>query len=163
MNDESPSVSREATCFLDDYLQFLLATASGLASYPFHLIAAKSGVSVAEWRVMACLWDTDGQTITELARLAQMEQSRLTRVIERMEKRGYVRRERKQDDRRKVYIWLASHGLLVVRDLVAQAKAQEAEFLKAHLTPGEGRRLKALLGKLIDSAGKDHVAAIRRS
>lgn len=148
--------------FLDDYLQFLLATASGLASYPFHNQVVAAGISVAEWRVVACLWDSDGQTITELARLAQMEQSRLTRVIERMEKRGYVRRERKADDRRKVYVWLEPVGLETARELVAKAKLQEAEFLAANLTAAEGERLKRLLRKIIGNADPDNGGAIRR-
>ncbi len=153
----------ETEGFLRDYLQFLLATASGLASHPFHQQAAGAGVSVAEWRVMACLWDTDGQTITELARLAQMEQSRLTRVIERMEKRGYVTRTRNDDDRRKVYVWLAPQGAEIAENLVQRAKVQEAEFLREHLTVAEGQRLKVLLSKLIHSASKDNPDAIRRA
>ena len=162
MNDHSPHQIRKEQGFLDDYLQFLLATASGLASHPFHEQVSQTGASVAEWRVMACLSNMDGQTITELARLAQMEQSRLTRVIERMENRGYVTRERRTDDRRKVYVWLTEQGGQIAADLVQQAKIQEAQFLKDHLTPTEALRLKALLSKLIESASKETIAAIRR-
>lgn len=149
--------------FLDDYLQFLLATASGLASHPFHLQASAAGVQVAEWRILACLTDRDGQTITELARLAQMEQSRLTRVVERMEKRGYLIRVRQDEDRRKVHVWLADLGRSVARDLVKRAKTHEAEFLAANLTAAEGDRLKALLCKLIGKASRGDVTAVRRA
>lgn len=153
----------EPAPFLPDYLQFLLATASGLASHPFHLQATKAGVPVAEWRVMACLWDSDGQTISVLARLAQMEQSRLTRVIERMEKRGYVFRVRQQGDRRKVRVWLEPEGRRIAGELVWKARQQEAGFLRDHLTPAEARRLKSLLSKLIDSAGKGGPPSILRN
>lgn len=162
MTGSTGANTAEPSAFLADYLQFLLATASGLASHPFHVQAAKAGVPVAEWRVMACLWDSDGQTITELARLAQMEQSRLTRVIERMEKRGHVSRVRQDGDRRKVYVWLEPEGRRIAGDLVGQARLQEAAFLQDHLSPTEARRLKSLLTKLIDSAGKDQPVTIRR-
>lgn len=148
--------------FLDDYLQFLLATSSGLASHPFHQQVMAAGIAVAEWRVMACLSDNDGQMVTELARLAQMEQSRLTRVIERMERRGFVTRRRAGGDRRKVHVWLAPEGAAIAAGLIARARAQEAAFLAEHLTPSEGQRLKALLSKLIRSASRDITAAIRR-
>lgn len=163
MADPSPPPWRPGEPFLDDYLQFLLATASGLASHPFHLQVQAAGVAVAEWRVLACLTDRDGQTITELARLAQMEQSRLTRVVERMEKRGYVTRVRQAEDRRKVHVWLAEPGRSIGLDLVHRARQQEAVFLAANLTAAEGARLKALLRKLIGNAGQGDVAAIRRA
>lgn len=146
--------------FLADYLQFLLATASGIASHGFHLQTVEAGVPVAEWRVLACLSDKDGQTVTELARLAQMEQSRLTRVVERMDKRGLVTRQRSVADRRNVFVHLTPEGARLASDLVAQAKAHEAEFLASLLTPEEGAQLKSLLTTLIERA--DPVHAVRR-
>lgn len=162
MSDHNSDKPEAEEPFLADYLQFLLATASGLASHGFHVQAAAAGVSVAEWRVLACLSDCDGQSVTELARLAQMEQSRLTRVIERMDNRGHVTRKRCQDDRRKVYVWLTEQGAGIGRDLVARARTHEAEFIESCLSPAEGRRLKALLTRLIERAGKGKVHAIRR-
>ncbi|RMC30815.1 MarR family winged helix-turn-helix transcriptional regulator [Paracoccus alkanivorans] len=162
MSDHERDKPETGEPFLADYLQFLLATASGLASHSFHVQAAAAGVSVAEWRVLACLSDCDGQSVTELARLAQMEQSRLTRVIERMDNRGHVTRKRCRDDRRKVHVWLTGQGAGIARDLVARARAHETEFIESCLSPAEGRRLKALLVKLIERAGKGKVHAIRR-
>lgn len=146
--------------FLSDYLQFLLATASGLASDGFHRHAVARGVPVPEWRVLACLSDHDGQAVTELARLAQMEQSRLTRVVERMDKRGLVTRQRCDVDRRRVHVYLTEEGRAQARHLVAEARAQEAEFLAAALTPAEGRRLKQLLTRIIERTDIGH--AVRR-
>lgn len=146
--------------FLADYLQFLLATASGIASHGFHVQAVEAGVPVAEWRVLACLSDKDGQTVTELARLAQMEQSRLTRVVERMDKRGLVLRERSVTDRRNVFVHLTPEGRALGATLVAQAKRHEAAFLAATMTPQEGAQLKALLTGIIARAEPVH--AVRR-
>lgn len=157
MSTPSPSADKG---FLADYLQFLLATASGIASHGFHIQAAEAGVPVAEWRVLACLSDKDGQTVTELARLAQMEQSRLTRVVERMDKRGLVLRERSVADRRNVFVHLTPEGRTLASTLVAQAKRHEAEFIAATLTPQEGAQLKALLTSIIERA--DPVHAVRR-
>lgn len=154
----STSPPREG--FLADYLQFLLATASGIASHGFHVQAVGAGVPVAEWRVLACLSDKDGQTVTELARLAQMEQSRLTRVVERMDKRGLVLRERSVADRRNVFVHLTPEGRTMGAQLVQQAKRHEAEFIAATLTPAEGEQLKDLLTSIIKRT--DPVHAVRR-
>lgn len=161
MNPASPALPSEEP-FLPDYLQYLLATASGLASHPFHQQVIADGLAVAEWRVMACLWGTGGQMVTELARKAQMEQSRLTRVIERMEQRGLVKRERSREDRRKVLVTYAPEGRRIAADLVTRAHAQEEAFLKAHLTDAEGKNLKHLLSRLIDSASREIVSPLRR-
>ncbi|MFV0492546.1 MAG: MarR family winged helix-turn-helix transcriptional regulator [Pseudorhodobacter sp.] len=148
--------------FLRDYLQFLLATASGLASHGFHLQAAEAGLPVAEWRVLACLSDRNGNTVTEIARLAQMEQSRLTKVIDRMDARALVRRERCGTDRRRVFVWLTPEGRRIAEDMVAQARAHEQAFLAACLTEREAARLKQLLTKVIDRASAETAHAVRR-
>lgn len=148
--------------FLSDYLQFLLATASGLASHGFHLQAAEAGLPVAEWRVLACLSDRNGNTITEIARLAQMEQSRLTKVIDRMDARGLVRRERCGTDRRRVFVWLTAQGRHIAEEMVSRARSHEQAFLTACLTEREARRLKQLLIKVIDRASAENAHAVRR-
>lgn len=148
--------------FLANYLQFLLSTASGLASHGFHEQAAEAGLPVAEWRVLACLWDRDGNTITEIARLAQMEQSRLTKVVDRMDARGLVRRERGAGDRRLVHVWLSDAGRELADTMVARARVHEAEFIASCLTEAEGARLKALLTKVIKRASAETAHAVRR-
>ena len=76
--------------FVSDYLLYLLAAASDVASAQFHAQVRKAGLRVPEWRVLACLSDTDGAMITQLARQALAEQSRLTRIIAQMEERGLL-------------------------------------------------------------------------
>lgn len=134
--------------FLNDYLLFLLAAASASASAGFHAQARAAGVKVPEWRALACLHDTDGQMITRLAALALMEQSAMTRVIERMEARGLVQRDGDRQDRRRVRVWLTGKGRACVTDLVALARQHEAEVL-ALLPDAEQALVKPLLGRLL--------------
>src|SRR5690554_6655220 len=103
--------------FLGDYLLFLLAASSASASAGFHAIARAHGLRVPEWRALACLHDNDGQMITRLAALALMEQSAMTRVIERMEERGLVLRRGDARDRRRVRVYLSPAGRTLVADL----------------------------------------------
>jgi hypothetical protein len=72
--------------FVPNYLLYLLAAASEAASARFHSHVRTRGLRVPEWRVMACLTDTDGSMVTELARYAMIEQSRLTKIIIQMDK-----------------------------------------------------------------------------
>lgn len=122
--------------FVSDYLLYLLAAVSDAASAQFHAQVRKAGVRVPEWRVLACLHDRDGAMITQLARIALAEQSRLTRIIVQMEERGLVTRRHDPDDGRRVRVWLTPDGRVLSSKLVADARHHEAELL--HLLKGAG-------------------------
>ena len=141
--------------FVSDYLLYLLAAASEAASAQFHAKVRKAGLRVPEWRVLACLADTDGAMITQLARRALAEQSRLTRIIAQMEDRGLLIRRNDPADGRRVRVYLTASGRALAAELVPQARRHEAalmEMLKgnegAHLKPA----LKSFLAALDGSA-----------
>ena len=101
--------------FLNSYTLFLMAMASATVSAEFHRIAADQGLSVPEWRVLACLHDRKSATVTDLARLSLMEQSRLTHLIGRMQARGLVERQRSKTNRRSVEVTLSPDGATLAR------------------------------------------------
>ena len=143
----SAQAPRQGEGFLDDYLLFLLAAASTAASAEFHAQARAAGLKVPEWRVLACLWDTDGQMVTQLAQLTLMEQSRLTRVVERLVERGLVERHGDDDDRRRVRVHLTDAGAALAGPLVRLAKSHEA-WLLGELGTRDAAALKRALRKL---------------
>jgi DNA-binding MarR family transcriptional regulator len=145
---QDPSVTSAESRFLDEYLLFLLAACSASASAGFHSIVRAHGLRVPEWRALACLHDTDGQMITRLAALALMEQSAMTRVIERMEERDLVVRRGDTRDRRRVRVHLTPAGRQMVGKLIAKARSHEAQILA--LLPADQRpALKPILAALL--------------
>ena len=111
--------------FVPNYLLYLLAAASEAASARFHSHVRTRGLRVPEWRVMACLTDTDGSMVTELARYAMIEQSRLTKIIIQMDARGLVTRRSDPTDGRRVRVFLPPQGRALAGELVADARAHE--------------------------------------
>ena len=136
--------------FVASYLLYLLAAASTEASAQFHVTTRKAGLRVPEWRVLACLSDRDGQMITQLARFALVEQSRLTRIIVQMDARGLVERRGDPDDRRRVRVYLTEPGRVLADRLVAEAQQHEADLLR-RLEHGDGARLKPALRALLSA------------
>lgn len=68
------------------------------------------GLTPFHWLVLCCLWEQDGLATSDLGeRLCQVGGT-LTGVIDRMEERNLVRRERDQRDRRIWRIWLTEDG-----------------------------------------------------
>ncbi len=148
-----PDKSRQ-DAFVPSYLLYLLAASSESASDQFHEIVRSKGIRVPEWRVMACLFDQDGLMITKLAEYALVEQSRLTRIIDQMDKKGLVKRRVGVDDKRKVTVHLTSKGKKLASGLVDEARVHEKKILEllddtdaAHLKPA----LQTLLAKLASS------------
>lgn len=133
--------------FVTDYTLFLLAAVSALASEEFHARVRAEGLRVPEWRVLACLADADGQMVTRLAALALIEQSRLTRIIAQMERRGLVIRRADPEDGRRVRVFLTDGGRALAGRLIAAARSHEAAWL-ARVPGGRGPLLKETLAAL---------------
>lgn len=140
--------------FVADYLLYLLAAASEGASAQFHAQVRSSGLRVPEWRVLACLHDSDGAMITQLARIALVEQSRLTRIIAQMEERGLVMRKNDPADGRRVRVFLSASGRTLTQKLVPQAQAHEQDLL-GKLDGIGGENMKPMLRALLQTLEKD--------
>ncbi|MCR0983240.1 MarR family winged helix-turn-helix transcriptional regulator [Roseomonas populi] len=115
--------------FTESYLPYLLARASHEVSSTFHASLKGWDLSVPEWRVLACLSDIDGLGVGQLAAMALMKQPSMTKVLDRMEADGLVRRRSTREDRRRVLIHLTPKGRARVRPVLAAARAHQDSLL----------------------------------
>ncbi len=135
--------------FVDSYLPALLAQASHLISGEFHRIVARKGLTVSEWRALASLAGAQPMSIGELARIAVMKQPTLTRVLDRMEARGHVRRIADETDRRITRIAITPAGSSQVADLIELANEHERRVLEP-FGMGQSLQLKKTLKQMIE-------------
>jgi DNA-binding MarR family transcriptional regulator len=68
------------------------------------------GLTPFHWLVLCCLWQEDGIPTSAIGEKLQQVGGTLTGVLDRMEERGLVRRERDRQDRRICRIWLTDAG-----------------------------------------------------
>jgi len=61
-------------------------------------------INSAQGRIMFVLWQNDGISINELAEKTHLKKSTLTSMLDRLEKMGYIKRQRSKKDRRKILI-----------------------------------------------------------
>jgi DNA-binding MarR family transcriptional regulator len=148
----APGATAAAVRFVDDYLLYRLASVSSGASEAFYRIVRGHGLKPPEWRVLGSLDGDEGATITGLADLSFMEQSRMTRLVERMEAKDLVRRVTDPDDRRRVRVFYTDAGRALAATLIAAAKDHEARVM-ALLPPAEAAQLKSLLALLDERIG----------
>lgn len=68
------------------------------------------GLTPFHWVVLCCLWQEDGLATSSIGEKLQQVGGTLTGVLDRMEERGLIRRERDSRDRRIWRIWLTEAG-----------------------------------------------------
>ena len=124
------AAAADSVHFVDDYLPALLAQASHLISGEFHRIAKGQGFTVSEWRVMATLAGNEPMSIGRLAEITVSKQPTVTRVLDRMEARGHVRRLPHDSDRRVTLVAITPAGNRLVAGLIKLAREHERRVLE---------------------------------
>lgn len=61
-------------------------------------------INSAQGRIMFALWQQDNISINKLAKRTQLKKSTLTSMLDRLEKMGYISRQRSKQDRRVILI-----------------------------------------------------------
>ena len=143
------------TKFIDDYLSYLLSRAGHVVYREFHATVHAAGLSSLEWRVLATLSDGDGLTIGDLAREVLTQQPTLTKLVQRMEKAGWVRRGADPLDARRTLVFETAQGRNAVASLLKQAKKHEAQLLSG-FSARDVTALKKILRTLISRANDWH-------
>ncbi len=75
------------------------------------------GLTPFHYLVLCCLWEEDGLSTTGIADKLKQLGATLTGVVDRMEERQLVVRERNLSDRRVVQIWLTEEGKRLMKVL----------------------------------------------
>ena len=86
---------------------FLITKIHQLSGRIFSKILKKYGINEinpAQGRIMFVLWKNDGIPIIELSKRTQLKKSTLTSMLDRLEKKGFIKRTFSNQDRRLVRI-----------------------------------------------------------
>jgi DNA-binding MarR family transcriptional regulator len=115
-------------------------------------LAAAGLPELAWYDVLWALERADGRLrLHELAREVVLSRSNLTRLVDRMEDAGLVRREPAEEDRRGYFAVITPRGLGMRRKMwPIYSRAIEAHFDR-HLTQSEQQTLGAAFRRLLDA------------
>jgi len=106
-----------------------------IAEWPFYLIARTEGryamdmenalrridMDLASWRGLMLVHETNPSSVSEIADRAVMRLSTMTRVVQRLERRGLVRLARRAADARVTEVYITRAGEKVVEEIRAIA------------------------------------------
>ena len=75
-------------------------------------------VTAEEWILLNRLWQVDGRSQNELAESTIRDQTTVTRLVDKMEKKGFVNRKKQDKDRRIVLAYLTEKGKSLENKLI---------------------------------------------
>jgi len=142
---------------------YLVKRASSLVIESVEPALAEHGFTFTQWIVMMYLRDGLALNARELCVQLRHDSGAVTRVIDQLEARDLVRRERSVDDRREVKLALTDAGHKMVESLIPTV-VDKLNFVLRDFSGAEVSELTRLLTKFIAvfdcaSGGKSGVAA----
>ncbi|MES2099693.1 MAG: MarR family transcriptional regulator [Pseudomonadota bacterium] len=108
------------------------------------------GLTSAQWGPLMRLRTTGGSTVAELARWLNVDAGAMTRLLDRLEKKGLCKRVRSTEDRRVVQVELTADGAAAI----AEVPAVLAEVLNGHLagfSKTEWQALRTYLQRMLEN------------
>jgi len=107
----------------------------------------KHGLTASQYIVLERLWQEDGTSLTELGESLYFDNPTLTGIIDRMERGGFLQRQRDGDDRRVVRVFLTPVGRNLHETLGGKAEETDREAVSG-LTEDEQRMLINTLNRI---------------
>jgi DNA-binding MarR family transcriptional regulator len=122
------------------------------------------GLTHAQFDIIATLGNTDGMSYKELGERTLITKGTLTGVIERLEQKGMVLRERNSDDKRSFNVRLTDAGQSVFREVfpkvIAHGKQLFADYSDAEFDEMDGALKK--LRERINHAGRPALLSLQQ-
>jgi DNA-binding MarR family transcriptional regulator len=133
------------------FLPYQLAVLAGRVSREFSAIyKERYGIGVAEWRVIAHLSQTsETVSVREICEKVELEKSKVSRAVTRLQARGLLAKQTNADDRRLVELKLTAQGRKMISELADLA----TEFERALMNrlPDQGKGLRSELSALLET------------
>ena len=110
-----------------------------------------SGLTNAQWVPLFKLSMGHASTVAELARECRLDAGGMTRLLDRLEGKGLVRRVRSSDDRRVVNLELTDEGRVAAKQIPEVLCGVQNACVRG-FTADELQQLKTLLRRILDNA-----------
>lgn len=134
--------------YIKDILSYKLYTTFQQLVGASKNIYQEIGITRANYVTMHLIYEHPGVTQTELAVLNDKDRNVITKVIDKLEGKNYVRREPNLKDRRSFTLYLTAEGERIIRDYWPRFIQDEQDCLNK-LTPEEQAQFLNMLERLM--------------
>lgn len=138
----------------EDRLIYLVSMAQNRLQGRLKSALAAEGVRVtpAQSGILFLLKAKDGRTMTELGRALAIDNATITGLVDRLERDGFVRRNKSASDRRALNVSITPEGVEEV-DRAKVIVKRVNESIKAGFSPGEIEAFKKILLNIVGGPG----------
>lgn len=114
---------------LEECVNYLLTTAQHSVFLKMSEKLSAFEITPVQYAVLYCLWESDKKSPKEIAERLKLENSTISGILERMEKKDLIRRSISKEDRRFIQVILTKKGASLKDDVLAAVEQVNAEVL----------------------------------
>lgn len=132
---------------LRELLGFNLALASAIFVRDVNAACGEFGISAKQYAVLSMIANNYGISQVDIAAVLMTDRATMMAIVDRLEARKLITRERSMIDRRRQHLILTPRGTEVL-ERARRAIRQSEQRLLRRLSPKDARRLRELLRRL---------------
>lgn len=137
---------------LESHVGYWLRFVSNHVSGAFQRRLEVHGVTVAEWVALRSMFTLGPSSLSELSERMGADPSTVSRLVERVLRKGFAARQSSDQDRRRIRIELTTKGRLLVPRLAREADANDERFF-GHLLKKDRDSITVLMKELVIKHG----------
>ncbi|QFT34732.1 MarR family transcriptional regulator [Roseibium porphyridii] len=107
---ESCTTDEKGLLKIEDQLCFALYSTSRAITKEYAVLLETMGVTYPQYLALMVLWQNDGILVQDIAKSLEVDQATATPLVKRLEKLGFVTRQRSAEDERRVQVFLTQSG-----------------------------------------------------
>lgn len=115
-------------------------------------------LSAAQWAVIASLAGEERKSASDLCKGISYDAGAMTRMLDRLEGKGLIRRNRSAEDRRLVHLELTEEGRAAYPRMRELSLGVANRFLRG-FTKAEARQLESLLTRMLENTQEPEARA----
>lgn len=139
---------------LQSCINYLLTTAQHEVFQTFSSRLAQFNITPGQYGVLGCLWENGSCTPKEIAQILHLENSTISGVLDRMQKRGLIDRVVDPNDRRSVQVVTTEEGAAMRDDVLRLIDELNMEILSGFTPEQRAMLLDSLrqIGKMDENS-----------
>lgn len=133
---------------LDDSVGYLINIVAGKLKNELNRRLTSFDITPEQWAVLNRLWEKDGITQKDLAERTFKDQPNIGRILDKLEKKGLIRRCPDPEDLRVLIVSLTQEGQEVKKDLIPLV-AEVLDFVQKDISEEERKVLVTVLKRIL--------------
>jgi len=119
-----------------------------------HFLKSEADLTTSQYNVLRILRGSHPKSLTagEIGERTIAREPDITRLVDRLDARGLVKRARSEEDRRVVEVEITGKGLELLRELEPHSQRMPRALI-GHVGPRKLRQLSKLLAEVLDGMG----------